>query len=342
MSKDTNRTVLGPRLVEPRSILIAIPTLNEEQHIESTLDMILAGDPALKEVKVVVADGGSSDRTRELVEAYALRAPNVSLIDNPLRRQAAAVNRVVEICAEAHHTVLVRVDAHAEYPPNYVLDVADSLVEHDAAAVATVMDSLGHNCFQKGAAWAVDTKLGSGGSGHRGGKMSGFVDHGHHAGFRISMWRKTGGYDPHYDANEDAEFDHRLRQSGGRIWLDADIRLGYVMRPTPTSLARQYWRYGRGRARTAFLHGSWPKLRQMVPPLALVACAASLLLAMLWPVFLLVPATYLAVLAGASLMLAVRNRSLCGLWAGPALFAMHMLWGAGFLWHTLTRQDRAA
>lgn len=73
--------------------------------------------------------------------------------------------------------------------------VAESLLAHEAEALATVMDSLGETCFQRGAAWAMETRLGSGGSGHRGGRTSGWVDHGHHAGFRLETFREVGGYD---------------------------------------------------------------------------------------------------------------------------------------------------
>ncbi|WGH78920.1 glycosyltransferase family 2 protein [Jannaschia ovalis] len=328
--------------VEPATILVAIPVLNEERFIARTLDMLLAGRKAMRDVQIVVSDGGSTDGTRRIVADYTRRHPNIALIDNPRRRQAAGVNRVVETCAVPAHRYLVRVDAHADYPPGYVLDVVASLIRHEADALATVMDSVGTTCFQRGAAWAVDTPLGSGGSAHRGGTRSGWVDHGHHAGFTLAIWRRAGGYDPDYAANQDAELDHRIRRSGGRIWLDGGIRMGYHMRPGLRSLAWQYWLYGRGRARTTFRHRALPKLRQLIPALAVLANLAAILLAPVLPVLLIIPAVYLAVLAATTLVLLARHRSPCALWAGPALLAMHMAWGAGFLWHALTRQGRAA
>ena len=225
-------------------------------------------------MRVVVADGGSRDATRAVVAGLASEFPNLELIDNPGRLQSAALNRIVETCARPEHRVLVRCDAHAVYPPGYVLRVAASLAAREAAALAVPMDAVGAGRFQRAAAWVVDTPLGSGGAPHRGGRRSGWVDHGHHAGIRLDWFRRVGGYDPGFSHNEDAELDHRLTLAGGRIWLDARIRVAYPMRATPAALARQYWRYGRGRARTVLKHRLRPRPRQLAPVLTVGGAGA--------------------------------------------------------------------
>lgn len=327
--------------VEPARILVGIPALNEEAHIEACVRSLMAGSPRMRAVRMVVADGGSRDATRAIVTALATEFPNLSLIDNPGRLQSAGMNRIVETCAGPEHDVLVRCDAHAVYPPGYVLAVAESLLARDVAALATPMDATGDSPFGKAAAWIVDTVLGSGGAAHRGGRRSGFVDHGHHAGLRIDWFRRVGGYDASLSHNEDAELDYRIRAAGGRIWLDADIRLTYRMRSSITALARQYWRYGRGRARTILKHRMRPRIRQLVPVINTTGLVVCLALAPLNPSFLLAPAAYAAILAGASLAVAMRHRATCGLWAGPALAAMHLAWGAGFAYQALTRAATA-
>jgi succinoglycan biosynthesis protein ExoA len=322
----------NPRL-DPACVLVGIPALNEAENIEACLRSI--AHPTIRGARIVVADGGSRDRTRDIVRRLQREIPGLVLIDNPARLQAAALNRVAETCAGPEHRVLVRCDAHAVYPPGYVASVAESLLSRQAASVATMMDATGSGCFARAAAWIVDTPLGSGGSAHRGGRRSGYVDHGHHAGFDLDWFRRLGGYDPTFSHNEDAEYDHRLHLAGGRVWLDADIRLAYRMRPTPSSLARQYWRYGRGRARTVRKHRMRLRFRQMLPVLNVVGLLLCLVLAPLAPVFLLGPAAYLLLLAAVCTWMAVLHRSLCGLCSGPALGAMHLAWGAGFLWQML-------
>ena len=319
------------RLADPAAVLVAVPVLNEAAHIARTLQDLIIGAPQMRQVRIIIADGGSSDATRDIVRAFSNRHANVRLIDNPDRLQSAAVNRVVADCAEPRHQILVRVDAHSRYPPGYVLAVADSLLERGTAALAPVMDSTGESCFQRGAAWAADTWLGSGGSRHRGGNRSGFVDHGHHAGFLLDTWRRVGGYDTRFVANEDAELDHRIALAGGRIWLDATIRPEYVLRSSAVGLGRQYWRYGRGRAQTIRKHRMRPRLRQLIPPVLVIVNLACLFLSPASPVVLTIPAVYLALLLAASFGLLAKHRSLCALWAGPALLVMHQSWGAGFL-----------
>lgn len=326
--------------VDPSTILVVIPTLNEASHIKDTLHDLLSSDAAMSTVKIVVCDGGSTDATRQIVTEVSATHGNIHLVANPDRLQSAAVNLAVSVAAEPQHRILVRVDAHSHYPPGYVLQVAESLIEHEAEALATVMDTVGDSCFQRGAAWAMQTKIGSGGSAHRGGTTSGWVDHGHHAGFLLETFRNVGGYDTSFVANEDAELDHRVGLSGGRIWLNASIRLGYVIRPTIRKLAMQYWRYGKGRAQTVLKHRMRPRLRQMIPPIVLMANLLALLLAPMAPALLLFPVMYLALLSGVTVLTVLRQSSLCALWVGPALLVMHMVWGAGFLWQVVSQTMR--
>lgn len=313
-------------------VLIVVPTLNEAQGIKACLHSLLTGDPRLALADLVVVDGGSHDSTRQIVRAMATQFANIRQIDNPARLQSAGINAAVARYATPEHLVLLRADAHAIYPPGYAMQAADLLMTRGCASVVVPMDSRGTGCFQRAAAWIVDTPLGSGGSAHRGGRASGPVDHGHHAAMRLDWFCRVGGYDPRFSHNEDAELDLRLRRAGGDIWLAADLRLDYAMRPTMRKLARQYWNYGRGRARTVMKHRIRPRARQIAPALNLLLLLAGLGLAALgFAPGLIWPALYAAALVAASGWMAWRHRSPCGLLAGLALAAMHLPWGAGFL-----------
>ena len=332
---DATAVVTGP--VAGEAVIVVIPALNEADHIAACVRSLMTGDARLSAIEMVVADGGSRDRTREIVLALQGEYPNLRLIDNPKRLQSAAVNLAAQ-GAGAGRSILVRCDAHAIYPENYVMRVADSLVRHGVASLVVPMDAVGTSCFQRANAWIVDTPLGSGGSAHRGGRKSGEVDHGHHAGFDLKAFLAVGGYDETFSHNEDAEYDARLRQSGERIFLDADIRLSYLPRATAGALARQYFNYGKGRARTLMKHGERPKLRQLIPPATLVACVLGLAIApfSLWG--LVLPGGYLAALIAASLMVAVKHKSACGLLAGLASATMHMSWSLGLFRQVLKGQ----
>ncbi len=317
--------------VHPAQILAVIPALNEEDYIETCIRSLMRGPAALTNITLIVADGGSQDGTIEIVERLQTEFPKLDLIHNPKRLQSAAVNLAVETCATREMTCLVRCDAHSIYPDGFILTVAEALQNIDAASVVIPMDAIGHSCFEKANAWIVDTPLGSGGSAHRGGRKSTYVDHGHHAGFDIEMYRRVGGYDETFSHNEDAEYDQRVREAGGKIYLDAEIRIQYIPRGSVSKLARQYFNYGKGRARNIAKHGQRLKPRQAAPILAFLASLAGLLIAPLfWPALIL-PLGYLGILAAASLYVALKHRSACGLFAGLASGTMHMSWAAGYL-----------
>lgn len=322
--------------VDPAVILAVIPALNEARHIETCIRSLMSGSPALRSIPLVVADGGSSDETVAIVEGLKGEFPNLSVVHNPKRLQSAALNLTArrEACPDAK--ILVRCDAHSIYPENFILDVAQSLATQGAASLVIPMDAVGETCFEKANAWIVDTPLGSGGAAHRGGKASGWVDHGHHAGFDLDWYRRIGGYDETFVANEDVEYDHRLAKAGGRVYLDAGIRIKYIPRGDVRRLWKQYAGYGRGRARNAKMHGAKLKLRHMAPIVALLGSAAGCVVSFVYPPALLLPLGYVAILALASAFVAIKHNSTCGLFAGIAAGTMHISWAWGYLSQAFT------
>ncbi|MEM7327220.1 MAG: glycosyltransferase family 2 protein [Pseudomonadota bacterium] len=311
------------------SIVAVIPTYNEAAHIETCVRSLMAGIEAT--IPILIVDGMSTDGTQAIVEGMRTEFPNLTLIDNPKRLQSAALNLAAQHPLSATKSFMVRCDAHSIYPIGFIQSVGDRLMSTKAASVVTVMDAIGSTCFERANAWIVDTPLGSGGSAHRGGTKSGYVDHGHHAGFDLEWFNRIGGYDESFSHNEDAEYDRRLTEAGGKIYLDADIRIEYVPRGSLISLARQYFNYGKGRARTTVKHKAPPKLRQLLPVAAFLGCVLGLLIAPIFPLSITVPGTYtmLVVLVSAYFMAA--KSSMCGIWAGLAMAGMHLSWGAGFL-----------
>ena len=319
--------------------LVVIPTLNEAAHIEGVLRELAVGLPASAPVHFVVADGGSTDATPAIVRRLAEGWPwKLTLLHNPRRLQSAAVNLAVRQHGQGRD-LLIRCDAHASYPAGFIQRLNESMVAHGADAVVVPMDSIGGAAWQKAVAWVSDTPVGSGGSAHRGGARSGFVDHGHHAAFRMASFCRAGGYDEGFSHNEDAELDCRQRALGSKIYLDSGIRIGYLPRDSFKGLWRQYRNYGAGRSRTIRKHpGSW-RLRQMAVPLNALLVVGGLLLTPVSPWAASWAVVYAAILLATSLMLAAKHRSAVGLLAAPAAFAMHMAWALGFVSGLLTLRE---
>lgn len=309
-------------------VTIAMPALNEERYIARAI-LSLGRIPERFDYEILVLDGGSTDYTRQIVETFAKADSRIRLVPNDRRIQAAAVN-LAAVKAAPRSTYLIRADCHADYPQGFIESCIGSLEQSGASSVVVRMRTVGATCFQTAVATAQNSRLGNGGSAHRTNGASRFVDHGHHAAFRREAFLAAGGYDETFTHNEDAEFDVRLRRAEGRIWLNADATINYYPRSTISSLAKQYFSHGYGRAKTIRKHGMRPKLRQLLPLIAVGVAVLSLLGSLIDPRLLVVPVAYVsaALLAGA--LLAVREASPCSVASGLAALVMHTGWAVGF------------
>jgi succinoglycan biosynthesis protein ExoA len=308
-------------------VLAVIPCLNESAHI-GELIAHLVKDAAGLDLLVVVADGGSTDGTQEIVARLAGADSRIRLVRNPRRIQSAGVNLAVREFGEGREW-LVRIDAHAAYPMGFISSLIAEARRTDASSVVVAMKSEGATCFQRAAAVAQNSVLGAGGAAHRRSGREGFVDHGHHALFDLKQFVSVGGYDEALSHNEDAEFDIRLVRAGGKIWLTRATDITYFPRSHPLALYRQYVNYGRGRARTLLHHRLRPRVRQFLP-----ACVLPTVLALAlspWTAFAIGPAfvwTASCLLSGVVLGLQQRRR--CAFASGIAAMIIHLGWSIGF------------
>lgn len=320
--------------------LIVIPCLNEARYLEPLIRQLETAMQALTATLVVV-DGGSTDGTRDIAARLASTVPNMHVIDNPKRIQSAAVNLAVATFG-MEHDYLIRIDAHGTYPDDYCRVLVEEALESGADSVVVAMQTVGFGTFQKATAFAQNSVLGNGGAKHRLGAQSHWADHGHHALMRISAFRAVGGYDETFTANEDAECDYRLNKAGYRIWMTARTSMIYYPRASASLLFKQYFRYGRGRARNFLKHRSRPSIRQMIPLMVAPVAIGAALAAINWiaavPVVL-----WAAACLGYGAWMALGQRNPYGPLAAVSAMIMHFAWSAGF-WRELLdiRQRRVA
>jgi succinoglycan biosynthesis protein ExoA len=197
------------------------------------------------------------------------------VIDNPDRIKAAGLNRIL---AEAKGDVFVRMDVHCEYAPDYVEKCVAILEATGADNVGGAPRCRGASSFQQAVCAALRSPLGAGGAPQWNPDNQGFVHSVPFGALRRDYLRALGGFDPRAVTNEDAELNQRVIARGGRVYLSPEIVFSYYPRPSVTSLARQYFRYGFGRARTFVKHRGLLNPRPALPFLALVVAFAALTL----------------------------------------------------------------
>jgi cellulose synthase/poly-beta-1,6-N-acetylglucosamine synthase-like glycosyltransferase len=323
-------------------VTVAMPCLNEEGHIEHALHDVLEQDYPHDRLEVIVADGGSRDHTRDILHRIEAEDARVHVVENPGRIQAAGLNAAIRA---AHGEIIVRMDVHADYAPDYVHKCVEVLERTGADNVGGAARPRAETRFQRALCAALGSPAGVGGSKYRSAENEGFVESVFNGTFRRQLFEEIGLYDEGAVVNEDAELNQRILEHGGRIYLSREIVAWYYPRGTLRGLARQYFRYGRGRARTLLKHHGLPALRPMIP--FFMVTGAALLLAVP-PLHPLVPWAFGAY-AGGLTVEAVRVGRRVGAWAVPLIFAifvaLHVSHGVGFatgLGHYLRHHDWAA
>jgi glycosyltransferase involved in cell wall biosynthesis len=320
------------------TVSILIPMRNEERYIGTCLDSVLANDYPEDKLEIIVVDGMSDDQSQVIVEHYSRQHPFIHLLENPQRIQSAALNIGI---ANARGEILVRMDAHTIYAPDYVSKCVTTLLRSGATNVGGMQAPNGENYASRSIAAAVSSPFAAGDAKYRYGNKETWVDT-----VFLGCWRRKdmvelGGFREDCGVNEDYELNYRLRKNGGTILFSPEIKCTYFVRPSVKALWRQYFRYGWSRIRTLKLHPGSLRWRQLVPPLfallfILSALTGGALLAAgnnyAW-LGAVVPATYLFV----DLIFSVRAAQSRGWQYLPMLLfvvfpTIHFAWGLGFLW----------
>jgi succinoglycan biosynthesis protein ExoA len=312
----------------PSSLVsVIVPALDEEPWIGSCLESVLAQTHG--DLEVLVADGLSSDATREIVEEHGRRDPRVRLLTNPRRTTASSLNLCLR---EARGDVVVRVDAHSQIPPDYVDLALARLGTGRWGGVGGRKDGVGRGPAGRAIAAALGSPFGVGNSVYHYGTVARAVDHVPFGVYWTAVLRSLGGWNEDVASNEDFELDYRLRVAGYELLFDPAMRIRWASKQTLRELFAQYRRYGRGKSEVARLHPSSVALRHLAAPALVAALAAA---AVLWPLrrraAAALVAPYAAALTGASAVAARRVDGVAAKALLPAAFAtMHVAWGLGF------------
>lgn len=308
-----------------------MPVLNEESYLQTAVAAILRQEYQ-GPLHIVLALGPSADRTNDVAQSLANSDARVTLVQNPSGKTADGLNAAI---AATQDDIIVRVDAHTELSAGYIATAIDTLERSGADNVGGIMDANGHTAFEKAVAAAMKSPFGVGAAAFHTGGVEGPADTVYLGVFKRSALNRVGGYDPHFVRAQDWEMNHRIRETGGTVWFNPNMKVSYRPRPNFKKLAKQYFEYGTWRREVMRTHPQTisrkSALRYFAPPAAVAGTLFGTLLVVLgWNIGWLLIVGYLAIETLAAMTLVSKAKS--GWFYVPfVLLTMHWAWGIGFL-----------
>jgi succinoglycan biosynthesis protein ExoA len=256
-------------------ISVIVPMLNAAAHVER-----LAGELAAQdfdgEVELFVADGGSSDSSRELFErAAAERGLQLTMLAHP----GGSVSEGLNLClARAGGDLIVRWDCHSSYPTNYLRLCARAAEATGAWNVGGRLVACGESPTERAVASAMSSPFGGiGWTRHDAGRGRIDVDTVTFGAFRPIAFDRVGGFDESLVRGQDDELNLRMRLAGGRVVLDPAVEVRYRPRDSLRAVFGQYFGYGRWKVPVMLKHRRISSARSLAPLLLVTALGGSIL-----------------------------------------------------------------
>jgi succinoglycan biosynthesis protein ExoA len=320
-------------------VTVIIPVRNEESSIAHTLQQLLEQKRDGLNTEILIVDGRSTDKTRDIVRRFAAEHHEVRLLDNPKFLSSSARNIALQ---ESQGDYIAIVDGHCEFPTQtYFLDLVRAFEQSGADCLGRPqpLDISQATALQRAIAVARSSWLG-----HHPGS---FIYTEHEVDcpaasvavvYRRSVFEEIGRFDERFDACEDCDFNHRIDQASLKCRFVPSLALKYHPRNSLRGLFQQLYRYGRGRVRLMRKH------RDSFHVVSTLRAALFALLAgpiLCWAVpflrvpFLVAVGIYLAMVVGISIWEAIRKGDVrLALWMPAAFLTIHAGAGAGIIAET--------
>jgi len=310
-------------------VSIVIPMRNEEKFIARCLDSIIDNDYPQNQFEIIIADGMSTDSSRDIVNEYRKKCAGIKLLDNPKKLRVTGNN--VGIRA-AKGEIIISMDAHVIYATDYIRQCVTLLQTTGAANVGGLQKAVGYNYITKAIALATSTPFGIGDAEFRYLEKEKWVDTVYLGAWYKKTLDEVGYFNEDWERNGDYEINYRIRKAGGKILLSPKIKCDYYVRGSLLKLARQYLLYGKWRLKTTKTHPDSIRWRHLLPPLLIIWLLLSPILYisgfhMWWiPAGIYVIYTIL-VSCGIGFQESAKYIPILI----PTLWILHITWGIGFI-----------
>lgn len=316
-------------------VTIILPICNEALYIECCLNALLTQEYPEESMEIIIADGMSNDGTRQTIQQIANRQQNLSIqvIDNPKIIVSTGLNRAIK---QAKGEVIIRVDGHTKVANDFVRQNVMLLQQHpEAWSVGGPLQHVGDTTFGQAVAIAMSHPIGIGNAMHHFANFKGYTEGAPFPAFRREVFSKVGYFDENFVRNEDDEFNYRIIQAGGKIFVSPVVKSVYFVRGSPKLLFKQYLQYGFWRIATLKKYKRPTTLRQIIPALFYISMTTLFLIGLLLKQLII--ALCLPIIYGISLFIIGIYSSLKAGWAVAwrvplAMGIIHAGYALGFLY----------
>lgn len=312
---------------------IIIPCLNEEKFIKRCLDSLIKNRYSQDNLEILVYDGGSTDRTKEIVEGYEKKFSFIKLRNNPKKFPCFALNKGIE---ESKGEIIIRCDAHASYPPDYIKKIVSLLQsnrEIGNVGGVCINEPANNTIKAKGISYTLSHFFCIGPNKFRKGvKKSSFVDTVPFGAWRREIFEKVGLFNEKFLKAEDLEFNIRLRKAGYKILLVPDIKISYYPRENFSKLFKMMFQYGYWKNFVNKELKLISSIRQLAPPLFVLYIFSLIFLPLLSGWFFIPLVLYFVLVLLFSFTISVRKKDIriypfCCL----TFIVSHIGYGLGYL-----------
>jgi succinoglycan biosynthesis protein ExoA len=289
-------------------VSVILPCRNEAGYIQDCLKSILAQEIPDGDFEILVVDGVSNDGTREFLERFCAENPKVRLLNNPGRIVSTGLNTALR---EARGEVIVRMDAHTVYAPDYIKQCLAVLRETGADNVGGPMRTTATTYKERAIRAVFHSPFAVGGARSHNPGYEGYVDTVIYGCWRKSIFDRVGNFDEDLVRNQDDEHNLRISRNGGKIYQSPRIHSWYHVRNSFRALLRQYMQYGYWKVLVIRNHRLPASIRHIIPGGFVGTFALLLIAGLFWrPAFggaTILAALYLAAVVVASMVTAFRS-----------------------------------
>ncbi|HYI96610.1 MAG TPA: glycosyltransferase family 2 protein [Bryobacteraceae bacterium] len=278
------------------TVSVIMACRNESKHIRHAIESLLNQDTDGLDCEYLIADGASDDGTRQILNDYSRKFEFLRVISNEGKIVSSGLNAAI---AASRGDVIVRMDAHTEYAPDYVQSCVRTLFATNADNVGGPARTKANGLVQKAVATAYHSAFSCGGARFHDAMYKGFVDTVTYGCWLRSSFDRFGLFDETLVRNQDDEHNLRIVRNGGRIWQSPEIVSWYRPRSDLKALFRQYFQYGFWKVKVIRKHRTPASVRHLVPgafvlALMLLIVVALMGVVMKWPVLSLAGTAALA------------------------------------------------